>query len=342
MNFLLILLIFCLVLFFYLHIYFQLKTSEDLEIYEIEYQPSKERLEEICDLRQPVVFLSFNENDKINKNLLPNCTQSKLLLNYSIFDVKIRSTKSILVCDILVDDISNNLISNNLVDDILLVDDISNNLVGDILVEDESDLLYIPLPLKSALKALAEDKEAKYFSENNSEFLEESGLGKLYKYNDVFLRPPMTSNCIYDYITGSKGTQTPFRYEINYRNFFMVTEGEIKIKMTQPKSSKYLFPIKDYEYLEFKSPINPWKVQEQYKSDFEKIKCLEIILKKGQLFYLPAYWWYSFEFSNNEIKTSICSFKYRTYMNNVAILDKLFIYFLQSQNIKRKNIKIFV
>jgi len=336
MNILLILLIFCLVLFFYLHIYFQLKTSEDLEIYEIEHEPSKERLEEICDLRQPVVFLSFNENDKINKNLLPNCTQAKLLSNYSVFDVKIRSTKK-------TSDISHTRdISNNLVGDIsndILVDD---NLVDDILVEDESDLLYIPLPLKSALKALAEDKEAKYFSENNSEFLEESGLGKLYKYNDAFLRPPMTSNCIYDYITGSKGTQTPFRYEINYRNFFMVTEGEIKIKMTQPKSSKYLFPIKDYEYLEFKSPINPWKVQEQYKSDFEKIKCLEIILKKGQLFYLPAYWWYSFEFSNNEIKTSICSFKYRTYMNNVAILDKLFIYFLQSQNIKRKNMKLFV
>ena len=52
MNFIFILLIFCLVLFFYLHIYFQLKTSDDLEIYEIE-NPSKERLEEICDLRQP-------------------------------------------------------------------------------------------------------------------------------------------------------------------------------------------------------------------------------------------------------------------------------------------------
>jgi len=243
MNILLILLIFCLVLFFYLHIYFQLKTSEDLEIYEIEHEPSKERLEEICDLRQPVVFLSFNENDKINKNLLPNCTQAKLLSNYSVFDVKIRSTKK------TSDTIDTRDTSDN------IVGDTSNNLLKP--VEDDSDLLYIPLPLKSALKALAEDKEAKYFSENNSEFLDESGLGKLYKYNDAFLRPPMTSNCIYDYITGSKGTQTPLRYEINYRNFFMVIEGEIKIKMTQPKSSKYLFPIKDYEYLEFKSPINP-------------------------------------------------------------------------------------
>jgi hypothetical protein len=47
--------IFCLVLFIYLHIQFHLKTGEDLEMYEIE-QPSKDKLEEICDLRQPAIF----------------------------------------------------------------------------------------------------------------------------------------------------------------------------------------------------------------------------------------------------------------------------------------------
>ena len=48
-------LIFCLVLFIYLHINFHLKQSNDLEVYEID-QPSKEKLEEICDIRQPVIF----------------------------------------------------------------------------------------------------------------------------------------------------------------------------------------------------------------------------------------------------------------------------------------------
>ena len=38
--------IFCLVLFIYLHIQFHLKTSNDLEMYEVE-QASKEKLEEI-------------------------------------------------------------------------------------------------------------------------------------------------------------------------------------------------------------------------------------------------------------------------------------------------------
>ena len=47
--------IFCLVLFMYLHVQFHLKTGEDLEMYEVD-QPSKDKLEEICDLRQPVLF----------------------------------------------------------------------------------------------------------------------------------------------------------------------------------------------------------------------------------------------------------------------------------------------
>ena len=52
--------IFCLVLFLYLHIQYHLKTSNDLEVYTIE-KPSKETLEEICNIRQPVVF-EFKNN----------------------------------------------------------------------------------------------------------------------------------------------------------------------------------------------------------------------------------------------------------------------------------------
>jgi len=312
MNFIFILLIFCLVLFFYLHIYFQLKTSDDLEIYEIE-NPSKERLEEICDLRQPVVF-KYDKNDNMTK-INEGCLQSTIVTKYSAFDVKIRNV----LPDIKNEDISGN--SN--------ID--SSSFDGE---------MYIPLSLTNAINVMQEDKNSNYFSEKNADFLEESGLGKIYKYNDVFLRPHMVSNCIYDYMFGSKGTQTPFRYELNYRNYFMVTEGEVKIKMTPYKSSKYLLPIKDYENFEFRSPINPWNVKEEYKPDFDKIKCLEIILKKGQLFYLPAYWWYSIEFSEKTTTTSVCCFKYRTYMNTISILDKLFIHFLQSQNIKRKNINL--
>jgi len=47
--------IFVIVLLFYLHLMAQFKTSEDLEIYETDYVSNRE-LDEICNLRQPVLF----------------------------------------------------------------------------------------------------------------------------------------------------------------------------------------------------------------------------------------------------------------------------------------------
>jgi ribosomal protein L16 Arg81 hydroxylase len=116
----------------------------------------------------------------------------------------------------------------------------------------------------------------------------------------------------------------------------MVTQGSIKIKLSPPKSSKYLYPINDYENFEFKSVINPWNPQTKYKADFDKIKCLEIVLTPGKLLYIPAYWWYTFKFNEN---TSVSCFKYRTYMNNIAISPKIFMYALQNQNVERKIVK---
>jgi hypothetical protein len=283
-------------MFLYIHIYFHLKTSNDLEIYEID-KPSKDKFEEICDLKQPVLMNLENEQ------LLEIFTRNNILDTYGVFDVKIRNIKSI----------------------------ITNPKTN------KDDELYLPLPFSSTIKVIENDTDNKFLVENNYDFLEETGLIKTYKYNDSFLRPYMVSNCMYDYIISSNDTCSPFRYELNYRNYFLVTEGEIKVKLSPPNSSRYLYTIKDFENMEFKSPVNPWDVQSQYKTDFSKIKCLEIIIKKGYVLFIPAFWWYSIKFSDN---ASICSFKYRTYMNNIAILDNFFMRFLQTQNVKRNILKI--
>ena len=287
MRVILNLLIFCLVLFIYLHVYYHIKTSDDLEVYEIE-QPSKDKLEEICDFRQPVIF------DYPNERLLQSCKRNVIQDTYGAFDIKIR------------------------------------NVGKDI---DDEEELYIPLTYTSALSAVKEDKDGKYVLENNNDFLEETGMIKTFRYNDAFIRPYMVSNCIYDVTTASSNTKTPFRYDVNYRNYYLVTEGSAKIKLAPPKSGRYLYPQNDYENFEFRSPVNPWDVQQQYKPDFDKIKCLEVNLKEGQMIYIPAYWWNSIEYSSD---TTICTFKYRTYMNVVAIMPKLVMRLLQSQNVKRK------
>lgn len=276
--------IFCIVLFLYLHIQFHLKTSDDLEIYEIE-QVSKDSMEEICDLRQPVLF------DLENTKIIETTNKDYLLKNYPVFEVKIRGSP-----------------------------------------ENEN----VPLTIELANKLFDEDKTECYFSENNSDFLQETGVFKNLQYHDELFRPYMVSNCYYDILMGSAKTATPFRYELNYRNFFMVTQGSVQIKLSPPKSSKYLYPIYDYETFEFRTPINPWNVQPKYNADFDKIKCLELTLQPGKCLYIPAYWWYSIRFGENTSVSSLC---YRTYMNNIAILPNIIMYGLQNQNIKHEVVK---
>ena len=76
--------IFCLILFLYLHILFHVKTSDDLEVYEIE-DVSKDKWEEICDVRQPVI-LSYEPA----KNILPFTSRNYLLEHYPHFEINIR------------------------------------------------------------------------------------------------------------------------------------------------------------------------------------------------------------------------------------------------------------
>jgi len=281
--------IFCLVLFIYLHVQFHLKTSEDLEMYEVE-QPSKDKLEEICDLRQPVIF------DFDCQKIVESSNKSYISNNYNAFEIKIRNVKE----------------------------------------TDPNSELYIPLPLHAANKLFNEDNNSTYFSENNNEFLEETGVIKSLKYNDEFLRPYMVSNCNYDIMMGSANTCTPFRYEINYRNYYLLTEGSAQIKLAPPHSIRYLYPNYDYENFEFRSPVDPWSPQPKYIADFDKMKCLEFTLTPGKTLYIPAYWWYSIKFNKN---TSISCFNYRTYMNNVAVAPYIGMHALQIQNIKRNVVK---
>lgn len=280
--------VFCAILFFYLHIQYHLKTSDDLEIYEID-NASKERVEEICDLRQPVL-IELEEN---GYKIINSTNKQFLLDNYPVFEVKIRNKTD---------------------------------------VTSETDIC-VPLQLHMAAKLFDEDSSAAYFSEGNMDFLQETGAIKNMSYNDEFLRPYLVSNCYYDVLFASNHLETPFKYDLNYRNYYMVSQGSVTVKLSPPKSSKYLYPIYDYENFEFRTPVNPWEPQLKYKADFDKIKCLEIVLQPGKILHIPAYWWYSFKFGEN---SSISCFKYRTYMNNVAISPHIFMYALQNQNVERK------
>jgi len=286
--------VFCIVLFLYLHIYFHIRTSDDLEVYEID-QPSKDKLEEICDLRQPVVF-EYDDTNGGSSSFRADVAFDVIKKNYGAFDVKVKNIK-------------------------------------DVSADSEP---YMPITLNAIHEIMKSDKSSQFISEKNIDFLDETGVIKHFRYNDDFLRPPLVSNCDYDYTFASEGAETVLQYNVSYRNYFMPVSGKARVILIPPKSSKYLYAKSDYETFEFVSPVCPWNVQHVYKADYDKIKTLEVELTPGKILFIPAYWWYSIKYYD---EATICTFKYRTYMNTVAILPQLFLYFLQRQNVKRTTVK---
>ena len=79
MEILINLLILTITLFLYIHIYNQIKTSNYLEVYEIE-NISKDKFEELCDLKQPLL---------INNIGLLDFDIQHIQNNYGSFDIKI-------------------------------------------------------------------------------------------------------------------------------------------------------------------------------------------------------------------------------------------------------------
>ena len=284
MNIFINLLILCITIFLYIHIYHHIKCSNYLEIYEID-NPSKDTLEELCNLKQPLLIH--------NMDIMP-IDFKYILENYKNFDIKI-----------------------------------FNN---------ENNSQNISLKLETACELFNKDVSSIYISENNKDFLEETSLVKEFKYNDIYLRPYNVSYIDYDIIFGTKNCYTKLKYNLNCRNFINVLNGKIEVTLCLPKNTKNLYVNKEYEELEFYSDINIHNIQDKYKDEFSKIKCLRIILEKNKVLQIPAYWFYSIKIIEENSLVSV--FKYRSVMNTIAILPELFMKFLQSNNIKLNLTKI--
>jgi hypothetical protein len=286
MNYLVGFLIFIVVLFTYIHITHQYKRSEDLEIYEMDYD-NNSQLQEICDVKQPVIF----EFEPICPSVFKNADLEYISSSYGQERLNVKDTK-------------------------------------DYYKNDSVDSIHITCA--NARKLFLNDAGSHYYTENNGEFLEETGLIEKLQQVDTYLKPRITVNTKYDYITGSAKTCSPLKYHFDYRHYYVVTSGKITVKMTPWKSCKYLHPIKDYDNYEFRSTHNCW---EKPTPDMEKVRFLEYVVEKGSVLYIPPYWWYSIQFSDN---TSIYTITYNSLMNVVAYAPQWFLYFIQQQNIYKK------
>jgi len=286
MNYFFNILIFLMVLFLYIHIAAQLKTSEDLEIYEMDYT-NNQNLQEICELKQPVLF----DFKPISPTFYENIT-SDFIEEHASQDV--------------------------IVKDIQDYDHVADSVDS------------IVLSAESATGLMKTDTRSRYFTENNHEFIEETSAYEQFYENDSLLKPMFSVVTKYDIMFGSDNTYTPLRYHTDSRRFISTQSGKIKVKMTPWKSTKYLYPNRDFHNYEFWSPVNIWKPNAKYRKELDKMKFLEFDVEPGYVLYIPSYWWYSIQFS--EPDTLATSFQYNTIINCVSNARNLSLYFIQQNN----------
>ena len=302
MHFFLSILIFLFILFFYVHLQYQFKTSNDLEIYELDYTTNKQ-LQEICHLRQPVLF-----QIDIFKDVEP------FFHAISLDTIQREWEKE----DFYVKDIRDYYKPN-----ITSVDAIS-------------------LTFSSTKGLIDTDPKGHFFSENNSEFLREIPIiSKMDSYLASPWNIHTSYDLLFG--SKNAHTPLRFHTDTSRFLVISTSlssspseiSQKIRIKMTPWKNRKYLEIKYDYENYEFWSPTDIWN------NPPDKIKCLEFDVKEGFAIFIPPYWFYSIEFCDTN--SSVVSFTYSTGMNMVSNIQNYGLFFLQQNNIRNlgemKNIK---
>lgn len=286
-------LLFIIILLLYIHIVHQYKTSEDLEIYEFDYE-NTEHLQEVCNIKQPAVF-------KI-KHIIPDFFENINIDNLDKIgksEMKVKESHDYWI--------------------------------------EKKDIDYILLPYHTTRTLLKTDTHQNYITESNDFFIEEDNLLHHFTQVDELLKQSSAISKKYDILLGSDKANMPFRYHTNDRYFVCVNSGKIRIKLSPWKSSRYLYPSKDYELYEFKSPINVWKPQRIFFNEMDKLKFLEFDIPEGNVVYIPPYWWYSIQYLSDS--TMLTGFTYNTIINYAANIKDIGLYFLQQNNIKTKMTK---
>jgi len=264
--------VFIVVLFIYLHVQFQLSTSSEEKIYDVEFGLNK-RIDDVLDLKQPVV--------------LHTTTNLRIFSDNNLFIQESFNRRSILqtfkeneIC-----------VLDNTSDDV--------NTVVSSTVESANDLFNA-------------DKKGIYYTESNKEIIDNLGkfkIGALTTYYN-FLKPPLCSNNMYDIIFGSEYVTTRAKYSIMFRNYFLVTDGEVEIRLIPPNNVQSDNIISKYETFEYISKDNLWDTTETPNS-------ITAVLKKGECMYIPPYWLYSFKLSKGAV---IVSSRYNSYLTELATI----------------------
>lgn len=270
LQFLVSILIFCIVLLLYLHVVYYLKVNNTLEVFHVN-DYTKENVNRLCQLKQPFTF------NYMNQPLLQALNFDSLQNQYNKLFIQLRK---------------------------------------------KTEDLFLPVPVERGLQLFENDVSNNYYSENNEVFLKTANLLQYCKQDNV-LQPTLMSNHKFDVILGNSGSNTKTKYNLYYRNFFYVIDGSCKLRLLPPNTSGKLNVNKNYELFEYNCKENVF--DPSFKQQY-----VDVELKKGEIIFIPTYWFYSFQFKE---KTIISSFHYSTYLSNLSIVPDVCKHVLQKQNI---------
>jgi hypothetical protein len=280
MHFIVQFILFLVIVFFYLHIRFQLKINNNLEVYEIDYD-NNDNLQSLCDVRLPILFEAPPD---MTQFAIPHAGGA-----HARTDVWVRDTR------------------------------------------DPTDAPSVKLSWSAANELMRNGGEF-YYSIENGDFLEETDLVGDYQKNDHLLRPPLTARADYDVMLGARHATTPLCFHTDNRRFFYVARGQITVKLATWKNEKHLQPTYNWKDFKFISPVDVWAAEP------ENVRFMEILVPRGKIVYIPAYWFYSIKFTHQEEDDAsiVECYSYQTYISLLSIAPKLVMHtFYKTANVIR-------
>jgi len=232
--------------------------------------------------------------------------------------------------------IFNNISLNNSLSKQYLIDEFKNFNINLLNVNDEHNNISIPILLADSETLFKNDNSNSYISVNNTNFLKETTLIKVLKNNDMVLRPIGVANMDYDFLLGSINSYTNLSMSYSVRNFLYINSGSVEVTITPLIYEKYLYSKKNDEMMNKISDINIYNINDNHKSNYNKIKFLQVKVKTGQLLFIPNYWYYSIKILEDD--TLVTIYKYKTYSNCISLIPEYLLQYLQKQNIKNNYI----
>lgn len=123
---------------------------------------------------------------------------------------------------------------------------------------------------------------------------------------DTYFAPYLVCNKTYSTICGDKNTSDVFKSGFDYRHYLLVMKGEIEINLALPKE---IIHLNNNNTTNIVSTV-----------DLADVKTIKIRLMKGDVLYIPPYWWYKITFIE---KSTITSLKYHSLISYLSIAPKI-------------------